>query len=177
VNTNITVGAASQQALSFLRVYYDMASKRIYPYITAIMNVDRGNVTSITWDDACVFCGGLSEACLENTYNFNGTLQTQETAMQPTKACWISTADCDKAIKEGGGNSSSTTSSTSSIDSPQTVCDLKLYVVWSGTDTNGKALQSQAYRFSQFPVQELSDAITQYIPDFGLASPGRQRRD
>jgi hypothetical protein len=170
-NTNITVGAASQQSLSFLRVYYDMVNKRIFPYLTAIINVDKGTVKGITWDDACVFCGGLAEACLENTYNFTGGLQTQQSARQPTKACWISKNDCDAAVKQGGGNSSSST--TSSLDSPEAVCDVKLYVVWSGTDTNGKALQSQAYRFSQFPVQELTDAITKYIPDFGLAEPER----
>lgn len=167
------MGAASQKSLSLLRVYYDMVHERIFPYITAIINVNRGVVQRITWDDACVFCGGLSESCLENTYNYSGVQQTQESSGQPTKACWLPKKTCDEAIKGG----SSSAKNGTALDSPETVCDLKLYVVWSGTDTNGKALQSQAYRFSQFPVQELSDALTKYIPDFGLATPENRQLD
>lgn len=150
-NTNITIGVSSQTALSFLRVYYDADKDRVYPFLTAIISVDSGNITGITWDDACIFCGGFAEACEENTYNFDGVPQYQDTAGQQTKSCYLTRDDCSENVKSGG-----------------TACDLTLYTVWSGTDANGIALQSQAYRFSRFPAQELSDRLTQAVPTFGL---------
>ena len=113
------------------------------------MDVKRGVVQGITWDNACVFCGGTE--CVENTYNFNGEPQNQSSAEQPTRSCFISTEDCNALL---------------STNSSSTVCDITIYTVWTGTDRNGIALQSQAYRFSAFPPQELSDRITQLlIPD------------
>jgi len=152
---NITLGAASQKSLSFLRKYYDADNKKIYPFLTAIISVNKGQVTGITWDDACIFCGGFADACTEDTYDFNGNQVDQSTAGQETKACSLTREECD--------------SSTDAI------CDLTLYVVWSGTDASGKALQSQAYRFSEFPAQELSDRLTQSIPTFGAS--GRRLDD
>lgn len=145
----ITVSASSQMAVSFVRVYYDAVKDRVYPFLTAIMDVDNGVIKGITWDDACVFCGGTE--CVENTYNFNGMPQNQSSAGQNTRSCFVSTEDCNSLL---------------ATNSSSTVCDLTLYTVWSGTDANGIALQSQAYRFSAFPAQELSDRITQLlVPD------------
>jgi hypothetical protein len=36
---------------------------------------------------------------------------------------------------------------------------LKLHIVWTGTDGNGLAFQSSAYRFSAFPNQDWSDNL------------------
>lgn len=130
-------------------MFYDEYNKKVYPFLTAIISVDRGNVTGITWDDACVFCGGFKDACQENTYNFNGQPVTKSQAGQTTKSCFYTVEQCDASIK-----------------TDPTVCDLTLYVVWSGTDAGGKALQSQAYRFSAFPPQELTDRLTQLLPSF-----------
>jgi hypothetical protein len=113
------------------------------------MDVKNGVIQGITWDDGCVFCGATE--CIENTYNYNGIAQNQSTAGQETRSCFIKRQDCEDLI---GTNSSST------------VCDITVYTVWTGTDANGIALQSQAYRFSAFPAQELSDRISQLlIPD------------
>ena len=141
---------ASQKSLSFLRLFYDENSKKVYPFLTAIISVESGRITGITWDDACIFCGGLKDACEEDTYNFNGQQVTNAEAGQETKACFITTDQCDEIIK-----------------TDPTACDVTVYVVWSGTDAGGKALQSQAFRFSEFPPQELSDRLTQLLPSFG----------
>ena len=137
----MVVGAASQNALSFLRIYYDVQKKRIYPFLTAIMDVESGTVRGITWDDACVFCGGGE--CEENTYNYDGQIQNPELSGQATKSCYIEQEDCK--VLEDGKNS----------------CDLTLYTVWTGSDADGLSLQSQSYRFSEFPPQELKDRVTQ----------------
>jgi hypothetical protein len=145
----IAISATSQTALSFVRVYYDVARERVFPFLTAIMDVKNGVVQGITWDDACVFCGGTE--CIESTYNYNGIPQNLSSANQPTRSCSIKTEECNALL---------------SSNSSSTICDLTLYTVWTGTDANGIALQSQAYRFSSFPAQQVSDRITQLlVPD------------
>jgi hypothetical protein len=145
---NITVGVASQEKLSFLRRYFDYDSAFIYPYLTAIIDVKGGEVIGITWDDACVFCG--SDKCLENTVDFNGVEATQKSSGQPTKGCYIKQEDCNLVV-------------ATPTDS-KTDCDLLVYVVWTGTDSNGKTFQSAANRFSNFPSQELQTRLKDNLP-------------
>jgi len=140
---NVTVVSASMTSLSFLRLYYDVTSKRIYPFLTAIINVDKGVITGITWDNACVFCS--PNECQDITYDFNGNLQTQESSGQPTQGCYVDETEC--------------------ATNPQ-ACDLMLYVVWSGTDATNRALQSSNSRFSAFPPQNLQDRIKSILPSF-----------
>jgi hypothetical protein len=125
---NITLAVASQDQLSFLRRYYDYNAGRIYPYLTAIINVKAGEVTGITWDDACEFCD--ADRCVENTVDFNGVEVTQQSSGgQPTKGCYISQEECNKLVAEIGGTGG-------------TDCDVLVYVVWTGTDSRGKTFQS-----------------------------------
>jgi hypothetical protein len=160
----IAVGVSSQQGLSFLRLYYDpnatnpdtegsSSPGRIYPHLTAIINVNAGVVTGITWDDGCVFCN-RNEYCDEITYNYNGISQTQSTSGQPTGGCYVPKSDC-----EANAGSS-------------TACDLLLYVVWTGTDVEGRALLSSANRFSVFPTQEIQDRLLNNLPAFSVEIPG-----
>jgi hypothetical protein len=143
---NITLGVASQDQLSFLRRYYDFDSGLVYPYLTAIIDVKDGEVIGITWDDACVFCG--SDKCEENTLDFNGVEATQKSSGQPTKGCYITQEDCNTVVAEDS----------------RTDCDLLIYVVWTGTDSDGKTFQSAANRFSNFPSQELQTRLQDNLP-------------
>jgi hypothetical protein len=147
-NKNITAGVASQTELSYLRQYFDHDNGKIYPFLTAIIDVNGGVVEGITWDDSCVFCG--SDVCEENTYDFNGNAQTQQSSGQPSKGCYVSETACtNDDIKQ---------------TEDQTECDLTLYVVWTGTDSDGKTFQSAANRFSQFPAQELQNRLVENLP-------------
>lgn len=142
INRNITVGVASQQEISFLRVFYEFSlagTGRVFPYLTAIIDVDKGRVRGVTWDDACIFCGGFDD-CPPITYDYNGVLQTQESAGQPV-------GGCPKTLEECVADTAS--------------CDLLLYVVWSGTDSKGNAFQSAASRYSMFPSQDIKNRLTQ----------------
>ena len=144
-NRNITVGVATQQQISFLRQYYQITNSGeglVYPHLTAIVDVDNGNVRGVTWDDACVFCGG--NECQNVVYNYDGILQTQGTAGQPVGGCPQTEAEC--------------------LEDPNS-CDLLLYVVWSGTDSDGNSFQSAASRFSMFPAQDIKDRFTRNIPN------------
>ena len=100
----------------------------------------------IAWDDAGVFCGkSESEA---NTFDFAGNLATESEAGGPTRGCFLDFDQCKVWTVEG-----------------RTDCDLILYVVWTGTDSNGQPFQSSAYRFSAFPTQDLGDRFSQNLPD------------
>jgi hypothetical protein len=102
-------------------MYYDYELGRIYPYLTAIINVTAGEVTGISWDDACDFCA--SDTCEENTVNFNGVEVTEEWA-GPTKGCYITQEECNILAAE-------------TLHSTPIICDVLVYVVWTGTDSTG----------------------------------------
>ena len=82
---NVTIHVASQKVLSFQRMFYSQSGGvgRIFPHLTAIIDVKKGVVNGITWDDACLFCS--DDKCLENTYDFNGNLGTQSEYKQPVR--------------------------------------------------------------------------------------------
>lgn len=113
----------------------------MYPFLTAIIDVDKGDVVGITWDDACVFCE-MSE-CQMNTYNFDGSVATAEQAKQPVEGCYLTREQCLGFAASGS-----------------TQCDLKLYVVWTGTDADGNALLSSDSRFSMFPRNRIEESVT-----------------
>ena len=133
--------AASQSRLSFQRKYYDTSDSFVYPYLTAIIDVEQGVVQGIAWDNACIFCE--EKHCLPNTYNFNGTLATQEQIGQPVNGCRVEQLTCLEM--KGGDND---------------VCELTLYVVWTGTDADGNVLLSSDSRFSMFPPNRVQEKVT-----------------
>lgn len=61
----VSIHVASQKAVSFIRRFYDSEQNKIYPYLTAILDVDNGVVKGIAWDDSCVFCRSEPERCEE----------------------------------------------------------------------------------------------------------------
>mmetsp|Transcript_12049 Transcript_12049/g.26089 ORF Transcript_12049/g.26089 Transcript_12049/m.26089 type:complete len:295 (+) Transcript_12049:280-1164(+) len=150
----ISIFTASDESLSFLRRYYDQELGLIYPFLTAVIAVNDGVITGITFDDACIFCG--PSACSENTYGFDGELADVN---QPTKGCAISKEACEAIALSGG-----------------TQCDLQLYVVWSGTDEDGNVLNSFDSRFSNFEPKQLQTRLADelsklQIPDWEDINP------
>lgn len=130
--------AASQSSLSFLRRYYDKTTQRIYPFLTAIIDVQDGVVRGIAWDDACIYCEKAK--CEPNTYNFDGSVATTEQISQPVGGCYLTRDEC-RGFAVDGSN----------------ICDLKLYVVWTGTDVNGDVLLSSGSRPSMFPPNRIQE--------------------
>lgn len=135
-------------SLSFQKLYYDEEAAKIYPQLTAIIDVKDGVVDGITWDDGCIFCSDFD--CGTNTYGYNG----EEAALPtPTGGCAKTKDVCDQGI---------TTQSTE--------CDIAFHVVWTGTDGNGTPFQSSAFRFSAFPTQDFVDSlnIPTSLSDIGI---------
>jgi len=142
---NVTVHVESQQALSYQKWYFDGGST-VFPFMTAIIDVKDGVVTGITWDDGCLFCA--ANDCQPTLYDFEGNLATEEEARQPIGGCGVLTPECAALNENGVG------------------CDLLIYTVWTGTDSQGKDFRSSAYRFSAFPAQSWTDRISQNLPDW-----------
>lgn len=145
MNANITLFASSQTSVSFLRKFYDR-DVGVFPYLTAIINVQDGVVRGISWDDACVFCG--SNRCVENTYDFSGQ---QAFPREPTTGCYLTKQECSDIHSKGGNT-----------------CDLTLYVVWTGTDANGNYFTSSSKRFSAFSPKQIKDQVRDTIKGWNL---------
>lgn len=151
-------------SLSFLRVYYDPVDSRIFPFLTAIIDVDRGIVKGIAWDNACVFCS--PERCLENTYNFDGVLATGLEGQ--SKGCFLEKKECDafQLAKCDTCNAAGECTGEDCTDCTcNNECDIRIYVVWTGTDIDGNPFQSSSSRFSAFPAQRIQDRIKQSLPE------------
>jgi hypothetical protein len=131
--------------LSFQKSYTD-GFEKIFPHLTAIVNVVEGVVTGITWDDAGVFCGKSESE--PNTFDFAGNVATEAEAEQPVRGCYLDFEECKTWHASG-----------------RTDCDMLMYIVWTGTDANGKSFLSSGYRFSAFPAQDLGDRFSQNLPE------------
>lgn len=117
----------------------------------AIIDVNKGVVDGITWDDGCIFCKDLG--CDNNAYGYDGEIADLPT---PTGSCAKLKSEC-----------------ADGISSQSTLCDIAFHVVWTGTDADGIPFQSSAYRFSAFPKQDFVDSlnIPTSIADLGVTIP------
>ena len=114
-----------------------------FSHLTAVIELEEGEVKRITWDDGCHTC--YPDKCEQNSvYMKDGKL----TIIQPGEAiygpyagenCYTSASDCQKD-KSGA-------------------CDLHIYVVWTGTDKDGRVLQSANLRLSRFQSGSIKSAI------------------
>jgi len=141
--TNPSVHVESLTSLSYVKRYRgildDTSNTEVtWPYMTAIVNVDMGEITGITWDDGCYFCEDSS--CADNTYDFKGARVTD--GKLADKNCYVR----DEACKGEGGKIAEN-------------CPLSVYAVWTGTDANGKYLKSAEMRFSQYKSYSVMDFI------------------
>lgn len=142
---NITLFVASQSSLSFQKLYYDVDDKIIFPFLTAVIDVAEGVVQGIVWDDASIFCGSKQQR--RNTLDFAGVEGSSGQFGQPVDGCFVPTTEC------------------TDVSANSTGCDLLLYVVWTGTDSNKRPFLSSSYRFSAFPPQDWANRITSNLPD------------
>ncbi|KAJ1461048.1 hypothetical protein M885DRAFT_508593 [Pelagophyceae sp. CCMP2097] len=117
-----------------------------YPFLAAVIKLDRGEVSSITWDDGCYGCEGGTE-CRSNAYDYDGSAYRHA-----GKQCYVKDSQCSQS--DGAGVAK--------------LCELQIFVSWTGTDKDGAALLSQQMRFSRLEetsvasyVQSLQDNTRQ----------------
>lgn len=123
-----------------------------FPITTAVIEVDHGTVTSVYWDDGCYFCpwntGSLAEEpqpsymnCLNNAFNMqtNAITRFNKTRGDMGRDCALTTLACP-------ANSGS-------------LCDLGIYVVWTGTDAAGHQFASAGRRFRRYRQYNLAPQL------------------
>ena len=94
------------------------------------MSVENGVPVSVFFDAGCLFCDPLNSAvCIVDARAAAGAPPIDAVHQ---RSCAVEAAACTAA--SGGDNS----------------CDLKLWVVWTGTDNTGADLRSAQLRFSRF---------------------------
>ncbi|GLE03363.1 hypothetical protein PINS_up012253 [Pythium insidiosum] len=116
----------SSMAMRSAYKLYASDAGHIYPFLTAIISVKKGQVQGVSWDDGCYFCG--SEMCEPNLYRFASNVSSR--VAKEGYTCYNNVATCS------GPNATS--------------CDLTIYIGWTGTDSKGNYLSSAGLRMSQF---------------------------
>mmetsp|Transcript_12554 Transcript_12554/g.12640 ORF Transcript_12554/g.12640 Transcript_12554/m.12640 type:complete len:319 (-) Transcript_12554:146-1102(-) len=137
----VTIG--SMGILSYQKAYRYSSTQGVgsitFPLMMAIINVERGKVTGIAWDDDnCNSCD--SNDCEANVYDFDGNLQSTK-----GRTCWMRDATCH-LIRYEAVNETSLTSD---------LCELNVYIVWLGTDSDGLHFSSSSARFSLLSQAQL----------------------
>jgi len=109
---------------------------RFFPAYTAIVQLDNGVPTSISWDDGCFFCDDAGPRCAANAVP-----RSDGKALDGRlKSCFMTAEECGP-VGDGGGSDGAVQGSP---------CDLKVFVVWTGTDADGGFLTSAGRRFSRY---------------------------
>ena len=114
--------------------------------MTAIISLNQGVVDGITWDDGCFFCASNGASCAAGGLN-------ADTMLPIDPGSGIVSCFTDYATCYSSGSTATATPSPSpgnTTAAPASPCDLQVFVVWSGTDSNGNYLTSQNKRFSRF---------------------------
>ena len=121
-----------------------------FPLLMAIITVKRGTVVSISWDDNCKFCD--ADHCDTNTFDYQGNIVSNQ------KSCFVDDSKC--LPSSGAVQINNSTASTTAVYT-NLLCQLQVYIVWVGTDSNNIDLTSAAARFSRLDSDQLK-AFTNY---------------
>ena len=139
-NTGVGITIESMGVLSYQRAYrmtLNNSRPVTFPLMMAIINVNKGKVQGIVWDDTeCSWCA--SNKCASNTYDFAG-----HPVANTGKACFLDDAECNiNRFKNG------------TIVSK--LCQMTVFVVWTGTDSQGRYFRSAAARFSRLAAAQVA---------------------
>lgn len=141
-----------------------------FPLYTVIITLAGGVPQSVSWDDGCFFCAANTASCAHNMFDANSSVydihedDAYKGCSMDMAMCYplvtggklVATADLAAAASPTPSQDPSPSSSpsrapvTNSTVSVVSDCDLKVFVVWTGTDAAGNYLQSANKRFSRF---------------------------
>lgn len=115
---------------------------RYFRYLTAVINVEKGVVKSISWDDGCLTC--LPAACEQNSVvTKNGKVEL--------------ISETDPVYKAYRGSNCMET--VNSCEKEGTNCDLTIFLVWEGSDKKSRVFHSANVRLSRFQSGSLESAL------------------
>lgn len=119
------------------------AGRRFFPIYTTVVQVVKGEVQSITFDDGCFFCDSMSPSCATNAVPIAGSAAPPPAS---ARGCFVQENECEPRGDSGGAAGNGVAPTVPSGNA----CDLKLFVVWTGTDVDGNFLTSAGRRFSRY---------------------------
>jgi hypothetical protein len=137
----------------------------VFPVMTIVIHVAKVVVQTLTCDDGCHFCDsltnsadGTNEVCQPNIFASPNASATTATTTAASLTFPYTKEELTTAKVDGFGQSCITYGEGYGTNADQTdcakdggaECDLKVYVVWTGTDINGQYFQSAGLRFSRF---------------------------
>ena len=126
VNTSISTAAYKRYAFT------DSGERRFITTYTAIIHVTSGVVDSIEFDEGCMLCGSLSPQCVGSGLAVDALHPVPDYQTN----CYVPDSGCATLLGAGASTANS--------------CDLKVFVVWTGTDAAGVFLTSANNRFSRY---------------------------
>ena len=139
-NVGVGITVESMGVLSYQRAYrmtFNNSRPVTFPLMMAIINVNKGKVQGIAWDDnECSWCD--TSKCASNTYDFAGN-----PVANSGKACFYDDADCNINRFKNGTVASK-------------LCQMTVFVVWTGTDSQGRYFKSAATRFSRLASTQIT---------------------
>ena len=159
-----------------------------FPVWTAIITLANGVPTGVRWDEGCFFCASNGPACTYSSFDATGCLDTgnssvcSENADGQHTSCYSDMGTCYPLLPQPllinalnatpAANVSATPSpSPSRTPAPGAAaaaanatvapssCDLKIFVVWDGTDAKGNTLKSVNKRFSVYRAFSVASAF------------------
>ena len=100
--------------------------------LNLIIQLDGGAISGYIWDTGCLGCESSSTSVCLNSASFSWK-DGANTFTKSDSYCAVNACS----------------------DSNLSLCDLKLFVSWVGTDSNNKYMESAAYRISNFKQQNI----------------------
>lgn len=141
------------------------------PFWTARVQLQKGAITGVLWDDLdCKgFCTPGSPLCIKDDDEYDVDPITNEPKVNRNCAVAPKTGfeiiQCPKATAVI--NSATETNSTTGGN-----CDLKIYLVWMGTDIRSQTMESDGLRLSQMMKYSISKTFTRASEvDYAGAAP------
>jgi len=172
------LGVATTSPRIYKQFVYDfctqtLSSVQTIPLLTAIVTLSNGRPSFIAWDDGCIFCAANGASCVFNALDTGRFAAASNSnfmsCFTDSTSCYSTTVAASPTLSSSAtpslsaspANASSSslpvaspTVSPSSINSsvaiPQSTCDLKLFLVWTGSDSKGQYCTSSNSRFSRF---------------------------
>lgn len=128
-NTQINVMAQMQfnELYSMQAPYYNNGENWVFPVMNLMIQLDQGKVSNYFWRNTCLGCSG------NDVVNTCETKSLTSTIINPADTSSTTTATYNQE------NCKRTKCSADFKD-----CDLRIYVTWSGLDSEGKNLLSSA---------------------------------
>ena len=158
----------------FPRIYKELTynfctgeqSESTVSVFTAIITVDGGVPKAVRWDDGCFFCASIGSDCIETCLDSN---TSEPLVGDPYSFC--QSGACTGCMQNYATCNPFNETLSANLTSP---CDLKVYVVWSGTDANGVFFTSSGQRFSLYRAYGVADLYQGTMNIYATALNGAQ---